>query len=141
MKTTNEEKILNKLSEHDNSFKRIEKKFDEHDKRFNEHDKRFERIDKKLDDHDKQFDRIIKKLVEHDERMDTFVTKQEFSQFRGEMLSGQDKMIKILDRLDTERIFTVRWVETIEQEIKHQRVEIDRHEEMLTGMKLKLKIA
>ena len=45
-------------------------------------------------------DKIIQKLIEHDKKLDEIVTKGEFKQYKEEMLSGQDKMLQILERLD-----------------------------------------
>jgi hypothetical protein len=82
-----------------------------------EHDKRF-------DEHDKRFDLVIGKLSEHDERLDNLVTKVEFQDFKDKVLTGQDKMMNILERLDQERIFTTAWVGRIEKEVEEHTREI-----------------
>lgn len=58
----------------------------------------------------------------------------EFDEFRNEVLTGQDQMIKILMRLDQERIFTHEWVKRIETEVAH-------HTEDINRIKLQLQIA
>lgn len=63
-------------------------------------------------------DSILKKLGEHDERFDTLVTKAEFGEFKDRMLSTQDHILTIVQRLDEERVFSGRWVERMEQEIQ-----------------------
>ncbi|MEK7644364.1 MAG: hypothetical protein AAB390_03630 [Patescibacteria group bacterium] len=51
-------------------------------------------------------DLVIQKLMEHDEKLDlifaTMATKDDFNR----LLEGQDEIMKILIRLDEERIFT-----------------------------------
>ena len=79
-------------------------------------------------------DKIIKKLLEHDEKLANVVEKDEFQQFRSEMLKGQDKMVAILKRLDDERVFTQKWVEEMEGRI-------DKNEKELKKLKLQLKVA
>ena len=54
-------------------------------------------------------DKIISKLIEHDRKLDEVVTKSEFNDFKDKVLTGQDKMMNILERLDQERIFTTAW--------------------------------
>jgi len=49
-------------------------------------------------------DKIIKKLLEHDDRFEKIDEK--IDDFRREVLTGQEEMVTILQRLDQERIFT-----------------------------------
>lgn len=84
----NEDKIIQKLEEHD-------KRFDAYDKRFDEHDRRF-------DEQDRRLDMLAKKAIEHDARFDELVTKNEFNDFKDEVLSGQDEMLTILQNLQQE---------------------------------------
>ncbi len=51
-------------------------------------------------------DKIINKLLEHDEKLEAMITKEEFNQFRLEILASQDEMVTILRRLDQEMVFT-----------------------------------
>ncbi len=78
---------------------KILKKLNEHDKKFSEHDKRFDRMDS-------QFDFLAKKVLEHDERLDrietNMVTKDEFQEFRSEMLNGMDKLVNLAEKKDQE---------------------------------------
>lgn len=75
--------------------------------------------------------KIIQKLIEHDQRFDQMVTKEEFKNFRNEVLVAQDEMITILRRLDQERIFTTEWVRRIEGEVEKHRQEIGKIKEIL----------
>jgi predicted nucleic acid-binding Zn-ribbon protein len=89
-----ENKIFEKLLEHDNRFDALEKRFDAHEKRFDAHDKRFDALEKRFD-----------------------TLEQEMSEMRNEYLVGQDRIIKILERLDQERVFTTEWIRRIEGEL------------------------
>lgn len=108
MENTN--KIIRKLEQHDNQFKKIDKRFD---------------------DHDKRSDKIIKKLVEHDDRLDQMLTKKEFNEFKDQFFSGQDKMMVILQRLDQERIFTQEWIRRIEKEVENHTKELSKVKQIL----------
>ncbi len=44
--------------------------------------------------------KIIAKLVEIDNKLDTFVTKDEFSKFREEVLNGQDVIVTGAKKFD-----------------------------------------
>ena len=68
--------------------------------------------------------KIIQKLIEHDQKLEQLVAKEEFADFRSEVSSTQDEMLKILHRLDQERIFTTKWVQRIESEVEEHRIEI-----------------
>lgn len=69
-------------------------------------------------------DKIISKLIEHDKKIDEVVTKTEFAEFRDKVLTGQDRMMNVLERLDQERIFTTAWVGRIEKEVEEHTREI-----------------
>jgi len=64
----------------------------------------------------------------------TILTREEFDVFKNDIMNGQDQMIKILTRLDDERIFTVEWVKKIEREVEEQKAEIQK-------IKLRLQVA
>jgi archaellum component FlaC len=76
-------------------------------------------------------DIVLKKLEEHDKRFDKL--GNDFGGFRREMLTAQDKMMEILERLDQERIFTAAWVARIEKEVEENAKEIAR---IKTALKL-----
>ena len=86
-------------------------------------------------------DKIIQKLIELDDKIGATVTMAEFSEFKSELMGGQDKMIKILDRLDTERIFTEQWIQRMEKDFETQKQTIKEHENLLNKIKLQLQIA
>jgi len=60
-----------------------------------------------------------------------FVTKDEFAEFRREILDGQDKMMVILERLDQERVFTLEWVRRIDRQVESQALEITKIKKIL----------
>ena len=76
-------------------------------------------------------DIVLKKLEEHDRRFDKL--ENDFGGFRREVLTGQDKIMEILERLDQERIFTTAWVARIEKEVEANTKEIAR---IKTALKL-----
>lgn len=86
-------------------------------------------------------DKIIEKLIDLDERLNATVTTVEFNAFKDTLMNGQDKMIKILDRLDTERIFTEQWIQRMEKDFETQKQTIHEHEDLLRKIKLQLQIA
>jgi hypothetical protein len=93
-------------------------------KKLLEHDKRF-------DDHDKRFDRITSKLIEHDHRFQEMLTKAEFHEFKDQIMTGMDKMLVILQRLDQERIFTNQAIQRIQKQIDEQQKDILRIKKVL----------
>ncbi|MDI6734072.1 MAG: hypothetical protein QMD50_01080 [Patescibacteria group bacterium] len=81
-----------------------------------------DKIIQKLLEHDKQFDKLDNKITDivtdiHGMK-DVLVTKSEFSEFRNQVSTTQDKIVTILERLDHERIFSAKWVERVESEIQ-----------------------
>ena len=88
---------------------------------------------KAINKNSKAIDRVGIQVIKNSEAIDKMVTKDEFNEFREEMLSGQDKMMTILQRLDQERVFTVQWIERIE-------TDVDRNKNEIKGIKLKLAI-
>ncbi len=71
-------------------------------------------------------DLIIKKLLEHDERFTKLVSSEEFQDLKNKILNGQDTMIGILQRLDEERIFTIKWIKEIETKVEHNTLELQK---------------
>lgn len=63
-----------------------------------EHDKRFDEVDKKLTDHDEKFDIIVRKLLEHDHQF--VLVRKEIAELRQDVMRGQDAILTILHRLD-----------------------------------------
>lgn len=82
--TMNEDKIIQKLEQHDQKFLQ----------------------------HDKQFDIVISKLMEYDEKFEAIDEK--LSRLREETLHGQDAMMTILKRLDEERVFNGKRLKDVE---------------------------
>ena len=64
-------------------------------------------------------DRVIEKLIQIDGRLDYMVTKQEFSDFKDAYFSGQDRMIRILERVDQERVFTNEKIKQLEADVRN----------------------
>ncbi|MBS3908906.1 MAG: hypothetical protein KGZ93_04690 [Actinobacteria bacterium] len=109
-----QDKIIQKLTEHDQQFEAINERFDKVDQRFEAVDQRFDKIDQRLDG-------ISVKLFEHDQRLDQMVTKDEFYVFRDQVLTGQDEMIAILRRLDQEHVFVIERIKRIEEDVEEHR--------------------
>jgi len=74
-------------------------------------------------------DKIIKKLLEHDDEFEK--TRGELKIFRDDVLSGQDRMMVILQRLDQERVFTNETIKRLEMSIKTQETEINKIKKLL----------
>lgn len=62
------------------------------------------------------------------------ITREEFSEFKEENFARLDKMARILERLDQERLFTFEAVKRIETEVDKQREEIDTIQERLKAL-------
>ncbi|MFA5188503.1 MAG: hypothetical protein WC460_04035 [Patescibacteria group bacterium] len=137
-----EDKILQKLEQHDQKFDAILGKLDEHDVKLDNHARKLESIDTKLEDHaiklgsiDVKLDNHAKKLIEHDELLkplcgDVKTLKTDVKN----IANNQEQMITILKRLDEDRVFTHAWVKRIEKEVED-------HSQEIKDMKLKLNIA
>jgi len=93
--------VFNKLTE-------LDDRFDAHDARFDAHDVRFDAIEDKLKQHDASLKAIADKLLEHDDHFARL--EEEGYKWRQEFLKGQDAIMKILHKLDQERIFTTEWM-------------------------------
>ena len=63
-------------------------------------------LGEKIDENGRKLDKLLIQVIKNSEVINEMVTKEEFNQFRHDVLSGQDKMMTILTRLDQERIFT-----------------------------------
>ena len=113
----NEEKILQKLDQHDGQFDRVMDKLDKHDKQF-------DRVMDKLDQHDKQFDRVITKLVEHDGEFEKIKDTMTSKDVVSEIMRGQDKMIQILLRVDQERVFTNEKIRQLDADVKQIKLQL-----------------
>lgn len=79
-------------------------------------------------------DKIIQKLIEHDEQFEDLKGKINDLPTRQEFLQKEDEIIKILNRLDQERIFTM-------QAIKRIEVEVEQHSQEIKQIKQQLKLA
>ncbi len=86
-------------------------------------------------------DAVIRKLLEHDIKLDALLTRTDFDQFKNTYFNGQDQAMRILTRLDEERVFTNKAIGRIQDELNEQRQKIMEHEEWLTKIKTKLQIA
>ena len=80
-----------------------------------------------------RIDKVAIQVVKNSEAISNMVTRDEFNEFREEMVSGQEKMITILTRLDQERIFTTEWIKRIE-------TDVDKNKKEIEGIKLRLAI-
>lgn len=111
----NEEKIVQKLIQHDQRFDSMDQRFDSVDKRLDSMDQRFDSVDRRLDSMDRRFDK----------------SESDFTEFKHQTLSIQDEMLTILRRLDEERVFTSAWIQRIEKEVEEHTKEIARIKEVL----------
>jgi BMFP domain-containing protein YqiC len=66
-----------------------------------------------LSKHAEQLDRIAIQVSKNSEAIDKMVTREEFNAAQREVLSGQDKMMTILQRIDLERVFTAEWISPV----------------------------
>ena len=100
-------------------------KIDENSKKIDRNSKKIEENGRKIDKNSRKIDRIIIQVIKNSEAINKMVTKEEFNQFRRDVLSGQDEMMTILTRLDQERIFTTEWIRRIEGDVKKNKGEIE----------------
>lgn len=135
------------LSSHDEKFNKISETLSDHTKILLEHSKTLSDNSKTLADHSEQLafiyehgatkeelkevndavERVADKTLDHDDRLRWFkenmFTKKDFEVF----MNGQDKMMTILERLDKERIFTNRNIDTHEEKIEENSVKIKKY--------------
>lgn len=104
---------LEKLKEHDGKFNKIDERFEKIDERFNKIDEKFKQTDELLDN-------IAIKLVDHDSQLENINTKLKKLDLIDDLIAGQDKMIRILERIDHERVAT--------------NSRLDRHEERIVRL-------
>lgn len=118
------ERILKKLTEHDNWFDLISTKLVEFEQRQDDHNKQFYNKllenDRRMDDQKRQFSSINKTLIKHDHRFDELEQKIDPSVngLRNEILTGFDEIMKALCRLEQESVSTVSWVRRIESKVE-----------------------
>jgi hypothetical protein len=113
-----EDKIFQKLEQHDAQFVKI--------------DERFVVVDNRLD-------RITDKLLEHDDRFDKL--EKTMAEGFSKVNDNLEEIVTIVQRLDQERIFTVQWIRRIEDEVGEQKIKIQEHDVMLKKVKAELNIA
>ncbi len=140
--------ILGKLGEHDNRFEQQDQKLAQHDQKFDvilgklgEHDKKLEQHDQKFAQHDQKFEVIIGKLVDHDEQLkdlrENMMTKDDGRQ----IMDTLESIATTVQRLDQERIFTVGWVKRIEDRVEQTEKDVVQQKEDIQKMKVQLKLA
>ena len=88
-------------------------------------------LGEKIEENGRKLDKLLIQVIKNSEVINEMVTKEEFNQFRHDVLSGQDKMMTILTRLDQERIFTTEWIRRIEGDVERNKGEIKRIKERL----------
>lgn len=69
-------------------------------------------------------DKVYQKLLEHDDKLSQMLTKNEFREFKDDVLSILDNMSGTLERLDQERIFTNEWIKRTEKQIEQNTQDI-----------------
>lgn len=70
-------------------------------------------------------DRIILKLIEHDEKLAQTATKDDLAAVREELVRGQDETLVILRRLDQERVFGTARVDRIEEDVSRIKLKLN----------------
>lgn len=86
-------------------------------------------------------DAVIQKLLEHDGKFNALLTKSDFDEFKNTYFNGQDQIMRILTRLDEERVFTNEAINKMQEEMTEQKRKIDEHEGWLIKIKTRLQIA
>lgn len=71
-----------------------------------------------------QDEKITKEIVKLKDEIGKCLTAQDFSEFKDEVLTGQDEMIAILRRLDDERVFTLDRVKQLEADVKQIKLKL-----------------
>lgn len=109
-------------------------RFDVVDQRFETIDQRFDRIENRLDKHDEQFDKVILELLslrgEVDNIKEVMSTKSDIST----LLEGQDHIMKILTKLDEERIMNIAAQRRIQDTVDVHEEKIAEHEVAIAGL-------
>ena len=78
----------------------------------------------KIDANSAKIDRIALQVVENHEQIERRATREELNQRFDEVISGQDKMMTILTRLDEERVATNARIDRIEGGVETNKSEI-----------------
>ena len=71
----------------------------------------------KIDANSAKIDRIALQVIENHEQIERRATREELNQRFDEVISGQDKMMTILTRLDEERVTTNARIDRIEGDL------------------------
>ncbi|MSU75536.1 MAG: hypothetical protein EXS55_03425 [Candidatus Magasanikbacteria bacterium] len=85
-------------------------------------------------------DKVIQKLLDHDGRLNTIEGKIDRVLTSDAFADGQDKVMKILTRLDEERVYTNETIRRIQTEIAEQNRVTSEHERVLDLVKRELHI-
>ena len=119
------EDILNKrIDKVENTLNR---RIDEVERTLNERINEVEKtLSEKIEENSKRIDKVAIQVVKNSEAINRMVTKEEFSEFKEEVLLGQDRIITILERLDQERIFTAEWIRRVEADVEKNKREIEK---------------
>ncbi|MBD3311514.1 MAG: hypothetical protein GF349_03390 [Candidatus Magasanikbacteria bacterium] len=113
----NEEKIIEKLSEHD-------RRFDEHDKRFDEHDRRFDEVDKTMD---VLAIRILENREEIIKIRKEMATKKDINDINNTL----DIILKQLIKMEQENVFGGKRLGRAEKQL-------EKHEKEIADIKIQL---
>lgn len=83
-------------------------------------------------------EKIVQKLIEQGERLvyieENMTTKTQFN----DAINKIDQVIKIVTRIDEERIFTNSHINRIENEIEENKITLEKQGQVLADFKLKL---
>ncbi|MCD6220407.1 hypothetical protein J7K43_08510 [Candidatus Calescamantes bacterium] len=105
----------------------LNRRIDEVERTLNERINEVEKtLSEKIEENSKRIDKVAIQVVKNSEAINRMVTKEEFSEFKEEVLLGQDRIITILERLDQERIFTAEWIRRVEADVEKNKREIEK---------------
>ena len=119
-----EDTLTKRVDKVENSLNR---RIDEIERTLNERINEVEKtLSEKIEGNSKRIDKVALQVVRNSEAINRMVTKEEFSEFKEEVLLGQDRIITILERLDQERIFTAEWIRRVEADVEKNKREIEK---------------
>ena len=105
------------MLEHDQRFENIDRKFDQVDEHFEYVDKQFGNIDSKFISQDSVNKELLLRLFDNQDKLDQFVTKSEFFEFKDDMITTQDFIIRTLTRIEQELLVYMKRTEKLEKTV------------------------
>jgi len=78
----------------------------------------------KIDTNTRRLDKLTAAVLKNRELIGQMVSRDEFNKRMDELVTGQDKMMLILTRLDQERVATNARLDRVEKDVEKNKVEI-----------------